>query len=81
MTRNNETQKNNKIKTMTDFYESCTNSIKSIAIKKNLTVKLTTRFMKGKMLMFSKTSVTSFVYVVMNVFCFPDENVKEIHEN
>ena len=43
-------------------------------------VKLTTRLMKGKMLMFSKTFPTSFVYHFIDAFCFPDENVKKIYE-
>ena len=36
--------------------------------------------MKGKMLMFSKLSLRSFVYDIIDIFCFPDEEVKEIYE-
>ena len=52
---------------MTDFDENRTNSIKSTAIEKS-------------MLMFSKTSLNSFVYDILDVFCFPDEIVKKIYE-
>ena len=37
-------------------------SIRSVAIKKSQKINLTTRFLNGKMLMFSKISVKSFVY-------------------
>ena len=53
-TRLDEVNKNTKIKNITDFDEHNCNSIKSLAIKKNANVKITTHFMKGKMLMFSK---------------------------
>ena len=33
------------------------------------------------MLMFSKTSIPSFVYDPIDVLIFPDEDVKEIYEN
>ena len=55
MSRHEEAYKSNKIKSIIDFDEENTNSIKSLAIEKKSNVKLTTRFMKGKMLMFAKT--------------------------
>ena len=75
-----QAQKNNKIKSMIDFDEEHTNSIKSLAIEKKSNVTLTTRFMKGKMLMFAKTSLQSFVYDMIDVFCFPDQVVQEIYK-
>ena len=51
-------------------------SIKSVTIQTNPNVKITTRFMKGKPLMFAKTSVISFVYDMNNVFCFSEDNPK-----
>ena len=51
---------------MIDFDENYTYSIKSVAIEKNSTVKLTTRFRKGN--------------YIIEVFCFPDENVKKMYE-
>ena len=49
--------------------------MKSLAIKKETKVNLTTRFLNGKMLMFSKTSIQSFVYLM-----FPDDDAKRISE-
>ena len=36
--------------------------------------------MKGKMMMFAKTSLQSFVYDMIDVFCFPDQVVQEIYK-
>ena len=57
MTRLEEAHKNKKIKSLIDFDEANPNSIKSLAIEKKSNIKLTTRFMKGKMLMFAKISL------------------------
>ena len=78
--RQEQAQKSNKIKSVIDFDEEHTNSIKSLAIEKKSNVTLTTRFMKGKMLMFAKTSLQSFVYDMIDVFCFPDQVVQEIYK-
>ena len=43
------------------------------------TIKVTSRFIKEKMLLFSKDSISLFVYDLIDVFCFPDETVKEIY--
>ena len=32
------------------------------------------------MLMFSKVSLKSFLYDIIDIFCFPDEDVKEIYD-
>ena len=53
--------KNDKVKSIIDFSDQDAASIKVLAVKKNDKVKITTRFMKGKMLMFSKVSLRSFV--------------------
>ena len=42
---------------MIDFDKNECNSIKSIAIRGNTTIEVTSRFIKGKMLMFSKVSI------------------------
>ena len=70
--------KDRRVKTMIDFeYNDC-NSIKSLAIKKNTNVKITSRFIKGKMLMFAKLSIKSFAYDMIDVFCFPNANIQSI---
>ena len=80
MSRHEEAYKNNKIKSIIDFDEEHTNSMKSLVVEKKLNVKLTTRFMKGNTLMFAKTSLESFVYDMIDVFCFPDPVVQEIYK-
>ena len=44
-------------------------------------VSSTTRFLNGKMLMFSKTSIQSFVYDMIDVFMFPNEDIQKIYES
>ena len=78
MTQREEVYKNNKIKILIDIVEANTNSIKSLVVEKKSNIKLTTRFMKGKMLMLAKTSLQSFVYDMIDVFCFLDHAVQEI---
>ena len=72
--------KNKKMKTMIDFDQNECNSIKSIAVKGNTAIDVTSRFIKGKMLMFSKFLLKSFVYDLIDVFCFPTEKVKMIYD-
>ena len=70
-----------KVQTMIDFEYSGSNSIKSLVIKKNTNVKVTSRFIKGKMLMFAKLSIKSFVYDMIDVFCFPNNEIQAIYDN
>ena len=72
--------KNKKIKTMYDFDKSECYSLKSIAAKSSETVKVSSRFIKGKMFMFAKLLLKSFVYDMIDVFCFPNEELKEIYD-
>ena len=72
-----EANKNKKLKAMVDLNKNECNSIKSIAVKGNTTVEGTSRFINGKMLMFSKVSIKSFVYDLIDVFCFPNEEIKD----
>ena len=55
-------------------------SIQSFAVKKYDNVKLTTPFLSGKMLMFAKLSLMSFIYQLAKIFYFSDETVKKICE-
>ena len=80
MTRREEAHKNNKIKSLIAFDEANTNSIKPLAVEKKSNINLTTRFMNGKMLMFANTSLQSFVYDMIDVFCFSDHAVQEIYK-
>ena len=69
-----ELMQDNKTKSVIELDSG--SSIKSVAIQTNPNVKITTRFMKGKMLMFAKISIISFVYDMINLFCFPEDNPK-----
>ena len=62
-----------------DFIDQDTASIKALGVKTSNKVKLTTRFIKGKMLMFSKVSLKAFVYDLIDAFFFPSEEVQEIY--
>ena len=72
--------KNKKIKTMIEFDREECNSIKSILVKGVDIVNVSSRFIKGKMLMFAKLSLKSFVYDMIDVFCFPNNEIKEFYE-
>ena len=68
-----------KLKTIIDFSDQDTASIRTLGVKTNDKVKITTRFIKGKMLIFSKMAIESFVYDLIDIFSYPDEEVKEIY--
>ena len=78
--RQEEACKDSKMKTLIDFDEEYVSSIKSLAIKKETKINLTTRFLNGKMLMFCKTSIQSFVYDLIDIVMFSDETVKSIYD-
>ena len=78
--RQEEACKDSKMKTLIDFDEEYVSSIKSLAIKKETKIKLTTRFLNGKMLMFCKTSIQNFVYDLIDILMFSDETVKSIYD-
>ena len=63
------------MKTIIDFSDQDTASIKAHGVKTNKKVNITTRFIKGKILMFSKASIRSLI----GSFCFPDSEVQEIY--
>ena len=50
--RKNEALTNQKVKSLIDFDEEYSSSIRSVAIKKSSKVNLTSRFLNGKILMF-----------------------------
>ena len=63
---------------MIEFDNDC-NNIKSIIVSRNTTVDVSTRFIKGKILMFVKVSLNSFVYDIMDVFTFSDEEARAVY--
>ena len=72
--------KNKKIKMMIDFDKNECNSIKSIIVKGDTNIDVSSRFIKGKMLMFAKLSLKAFVYDMIDVFCFPNEEIQQIYD-
>ena len=72
--------KNKKIKTMIDFDKNECYSIKSIIVKGDTNFDVSSRFVKGKMLMFAKLSLKAFVYDMIDVFCFPNEEIQQIYD-
>ena len=63
-----------KNKMMIEFNDSESSSVKHIAVKSNTIIKCTTRFMSGKLLMFAKLSLKSFIYSLSELLTFPEEN-------
>ena len=75
--RKSEALRNQKVKALIDFDEEHLSSIKSLAVKQSNKVNLTTRYLNRKMLMFSKVSIKSFIYDLIDVFMFPNEEIKK----
>ena len=65
---------------MIDFDEEYTCSIKSVPIEKSSKINLTTWFLNGKLLMFSKVSIKGFVYDLIDVFMFSNQEIQEIYQ-
>ena len=63
-----------------DFNCESTVSINSLVVNKNSEVKITTRFFSGKMLMFAKLSLMTFIYELVEIFYFPNIKTKEIFQ-
>ena len=68
------------VKSLIEFDHSHTNSIKAVIAKQNTNIKPTTRFLNGKMLMFAKVSIKSFVCDMIDVFMFPNEKTQAIYQ-
>ena len=60
-----------------DHEASC---VKSIAVKQQSQVKATTRFMSGKLLMFAKLSLNSFIYSLVETLTYLTETVRQIYQ-
>ena len=57
-----------------EFNEHKSSSVKSISVTSETVVKCTTRFKSGKLLMFAKLSLKSFIYLLVELLHFPEEN-------
>ena len=71
-----------KNKMLIEFNDSESSSIKTIVVKSNTSIKCTTRFMSGKLLMLTKLSLKSFIYSLVELLTFPEENpiVRQIYD-
>ena len=69
-----------KTKVVVEFNDRESASSKSFAIKKRNEIKVTTRFMSRKLLMFAKLSLESFTYDLKETFCFPQKEIVELYK-
>ena len=63
-----------KNKMLLEFNDAQSSAIKQIAVKTNTNIKCRTRFMSGKLLMFAKLSLKSFIYSLAELLALPQEN-------
>ena len=69
-----------KTKIIIDFNDRESASIKSFTVKKKNEIKVTSRFMLGKLLMFAKLSLKSFIYTLVETFYFPSQLLLDIYK-
>ena len=67
------------MKRLIDFNQDNRNIIKSLAIKKNTNVKMTSRFMNGNIVTFAKISRAIFTYDGIDVFGYPDGATRDVY--
>ena len=63
-----------KNKMIIEFNDHKSSAVKLISVKNESVIKCTTRFMSGKLLMFAKLSLKSFIYSLVELLHFPEEN-------
>ena len=66
---------------MVEFNNRESASTKSFAVKKKNEIKVTTRFMLGKLLMFGKRYLKSLIYDLLETFCFPQKKIVHLNKN
>ena len=69
-----------KTKIIIDLNNCKSASIKSFGVKKKNEIKVTSRFMSGKLLMFAELSLKSFIYALVQTFYFPSQVVLDIYK-
>ena len=63
-----------------DFNDRESASIKSFAVKEKSEIKVISPFISGKLLMFAKRSLKSFIYALVETFYFPSQLVLDIYK-
>ena len=61
-------------KMIIEFNDHKSSAVKLISVKNESVIKCTSRFMSGKLLMFAKLSLKSFIYSLVELLHFPEEN-------
>ena len=64
---------------MQDLEEEGVNSVKGVACKKQLSVKVSTRYISSKRLINAEIYLASFIYDCKDIFCFPNQDTQEIY--
>ena len=62
------------------FKDRESTSIKSFPVKKRNEIKVTTRFMSGKLLMFAKRYLESFIYDLVETFSFLQKKIVDLNK-
>ena len=69
-----------KTKSVIEFDTEYACSIEALGVKENNQIKPTTTRFSGKMLMFAKLSLKSFIYDLIETFVFSNATTKEIYD-
>ena len=69
-----------KTKMVVEFNDRESASIKSFAVKKRNEIKMTSHFMSGKLLMFAKLILKSFIYDLSETFYFLTKEIIDIYK-
>ena len=76
-----EVNEKTNVKSLIEFDQEHSNSIKVVMVKQNSNIKPTTTFISGNMLMFAKVSIKSFVCDIIDVFMFQTKQLKALTKN
>ena len=68
-----------KTKMVVELNDRESSSIKSFAVQKRNEIKVTTRFMSSKLLTLAKLSLKSFIYDIIETFCFPQKEIVNLY--
>lgn len=71
--------KDARVNALIGFGKNSYTSIKSLAVKKNTIVKLTSKILDQKMLTFAKISLASFIYDMIDGFSFPVDTTRDLY--
>ena len=69
-----------KTKMVAEFNNRESASIKSFAVKKRNEIRVISRFMSWKLLMFAKLSLKSFIYDLSEIYCFPATEINDTYK-